>query len=78
LIPNVKWIQATSAGIGPMLVRTGLIHTPITFTTASGIHGVPLAEFVVMALLWFAKGGPGMARDQAVRPSGSSDGPSSG
>jgi glyoxylate/hydroxypyruvate reductase len=67
LIPNVKWIQATSAGIGPMLVRTGLIHTPITFTTASGIHGVPLAEFVVMALLWFAKGGPGMARDQAAR-----------
>jgi glyoxylate/hydroxypyruvate reductase len=67
LIPNVRWIQATSAGIGPMLVRTGLIHTPITFTTASGIHGVPLAEFVAMALLWFAKGGPRMAQDQAAR-----------
>ena len=67
LIPNVRWIQATSAGIGSMLVRTSLIHTPITFTTASGIHGVPLAEFVVMALLWFAKGGPQMAQDQAAR-----------
>lgn len=67
LIPNVRWIQATSAGIGPMLVRTGLIHASITFTTASGIHGVPLAEFVVMALLWFAKGGPKMVRDQAAR-----------
>src|SRR5262249_10887453 len=67
LIPNVRWIQATSAGIGPMLVRTGLINTSITFTTASGVHGVPLAEFVAMALLWFAKGGPQMVRDHAAR-----------
>ncbi len=66
LIPNVRWIQATSAGIGPLLVRTGLIRTSITFTTARGIHGVPLAEFVAMALLWFAKGGPGIVRDQAA------------
>lgn len=67
LIPNVRWIQATSAGIGGLLARTGLLHTSITFTTASGVHGVPLAEFVVMALLWFAKGGPQMVRDQAAR-----------
>jgi phosphoglycerate dehydrogenase-like enzyme len=67
LIPNVRWIQATSAGIGSMLVRTGLIRTSITFTTASGVHGVPLAEFVVMALLWFAKDGPRMLGDQAAR-----------
>lgn len=67
LIPNVRWIQASSAGIGPMLVRTGLIHTSITFTTASGVHGVPLAEFVAMALLWFAKGGPRIVRDQVDR-----------
>ncbi len=66
LIPHVRWIQATSAGIGPMLVRTGLIKTSITFTTASGVHGVPLAEFAVMAMLWFAKGGPRMMRDQAA------------
>jgi len=67
LIPNVRWIQASSAGIGPMLVRTGLIRTSITFTTASGVHGVPLAEFVAMALLWFAKGGPRIVRDQVDR-----------
>jgi glyoxylate/hydroxypyruvate reductase len=67
LIPNVRWIQASSAGIGPMLVRTGLINTSITFTTASGVHGVPLAEFVAMALLWFAKGGPQIVRDQGAR-----------
>ena len=66
LAPRLRWVQATSAGIGPLLVRTGLIHSPITFTTASGIHAVPLAEFVLMAMLWFAKGGPRMIQDQAA------------
>ncbi len=66
LIPRVRWIQATSTGIGQLLVRTGLIHAPITFTTARGIHARPLADFAVMAMLWFAKGGPRMAGDQAA------------
>jgi len=67
LIPRTRWIQGTSTGIGELLVRTGLIHTPITFTTARGIHSKPLAEFVVMSMLWFAKGGTRMIRDQAAR-----------
>ena len=66
LIPNVKWIQGTSTGIGTLLVRSGLIHSPITFTTARGIHAKPLADFVQMSMLWFAKGGFRMARDQAA------------
>lgn len=66
LIPRVKWIQGTSTGIGQLLVRTGLIHSPITFTTARGIHAKPLADFAVMSMLWFAKGGPRMVRDQAA------------
>jgi glyoxylate/hydroxypyruvate reductase A len=66
LAPKVRWIQATSAGIGQLLVRTGLIHTPITFTTARGIHGTPLTEFVLMAILWFAKEGPRIVREQAA------------
>jgi phosphoglycerate dehydrogenase-like enzyme len=66
LIPRVKWIQATSTGIGQLLVRTGLIDTPITFTTARGTHARPLADFVQMSILWFAKGGFRMIRDQAA------------
>jgi len=66
LAPKVRWIQATSAGIGQLLLRTGLIDAPITFTTARGIHAVPLAEFALMAMLWFAKGGPRIVRDQAA------------
>ncbi len=66
LIPRVKWIQGTSTGIGQLLVRTGLIHSPITFTTARGIHAKPLADFAQMSMLWFAKGGFRMVRDQAA------------
>ena len=55
LAPNVRWIQATSAGIGEMLVRRGLIDSPITFTTAAGVHASALAEFCVMAMLVFVK-----------------------
>ena len=67
LIPRVRWIQATSTGIGQLLVRAGLLGHPITFTTARGIHAKPLADFVVMAILWFAKDGFRMVRDQANR-----------
>jgi glyoxylate/hydroxypyruvate reductase A len=66
LIPRVRWIQATSTGIGQMLLRTGLIERPITFTTARGTHARPLADFVLMAILWFAKDGFRMMRDQAA------------
>lgn len=53
--PRVRWVQATSAGIGELLRRTGLDRTDIVFTTASGVHAVPLAEFAVLAMLYFAK-----------------------
>jgi phosphoglycerate dehydrogenase-like enzyme len=66
LAPNVRWIQATSAGIGPLLLRTGLIRSSIVFTTASGIHATPLAEFVLMAMLAFVKDMPRLARAQAT------------
>ena len=63
--PALRWVQGTSAGIGGLLERTGLSKTPITFTTAAGVHGVPLAEFALFGLLYFAKGVPVLARCQA-------------
>jgi glyoxylate/hydroxypyruvate reductase len=56
LAPNLKWIQATSAGIGQMVRSKGYAEkTNWVFTTASGIHVRPLAEFVMMSMLFFAK-----------------------
>lgn len=67
LIPRVRWIQATSTGIGQLLRRAGLIDTSIVFTTARGIHAKPLTDFTVMAILWFAKDGFRLIREQAAR-----------
>jgi glyoxylate/hydroxypyruvate reductase A len=56
IAPHVKWIQATSAGIGQFIKRMGYAdRTKWIFTTASGIHGRPLAEFVIMSMLVFVK-----------------------
>lgn len=65
--PRLRWVQATSAGIGGFLDRTGLVKTPIVFTTAAGVHGVPLAEFTLLGLLYFAKDVPGLTAWQAAR-----------
>jgi phosphoglycerate dehydrogenase-like enzyme len=53
--PKLKWVQATSAGIGQMIRRTGLDQTGIIFTTSSGTHARPLADFCLMAMLMFSK-----------------------
>jgi glyoxylate/hydroxypyruvate reductase A len=65
--PRLRWVQATSAGIGGFLERTGLARTPIVFTTAAGVHGTPLAEFTLAALLHFVKDIPGLLSRQAAR-----------
>lgn len=65
--PRVRWVQATSSGIGRFLDRHGLLSSGITFTTAAGVHAVPLAEFVALGMLYFAKGVPELLSRQAER-----------
>jgi len=60
--PNLRWIQATSAGIGGFMARTGLDRSPIVVTTAGGIHAVPLAEFALTGILHFVKDIPQLER----------------
>jgi glyoxylate/hydroxypyruvate reductase A len=60
--PRLRWVQATSSGIGEFLVKTGLAASDITFTTASGIHAAPLAEFAMLGLLYFLREVPMLAR----------------
>lgn len=64
--PRLRWIQASSSGIGQFIERTGLGASDIVFTTAAGIHGRPLAEFVLWAMLGAAKDYP-RARAQQRR-----------
>jgi phosphoglycerate dehydrogenase-like enzyme len=69
LAPKVGWVQATSAGIGQFVKRMGYnARMPDTlFTTASGVHAKPLAEFCIMAMLMFNKGLKRMLRDQECK-----------
>lgn len=58
LAPRVRWIQATSAGIGQFVRRHDYARRmPRTvFTTASGVHARPLAEFVLLGMLGHVRG----------------------
>jgi phosphoglycerate dehydrogenase-like enzyme len=60
-------VQGTSAGIGGLLERTGLDKTDLQFTTAAGVHGGPLAEFVLLGLLYFAKDVPRLLQWKSER-----------
>src|SRR5215217_7982391 len=55
LSPNLRWVQTSSAGVGQYVKRLGLQESDLIVTTASGVHGEVLAEFVFAALLYHAK-----------------------
>ena len=63
-VPRLRWIQASSSGIGEWVRMLGIVDSPIVVTNAAGIHSVPLAEFVVFAMLYFARGWPRMVAEQ--------------
>jgi len=68
LAPKLRWLQATSAGIGQFVKRMGYDRRmPQTiFTTASGVHAVPLAEFCLMSILNHYRGLTLMQAGQAA------------
>ena len=64
LTPRLRWLQATSAGVGQTIDKAGLGETDLIVTTASGVHSQPLAEFVLLGLLMWIKQYPLVARQQ--------------
>ncbi len=64
LVPNLRWVQTTSAGVGPKVKALGLDTSDIVITTASGVHAEPLAEFAFMAMLIHVKELARIQRDQ--------------
>jgi phosphoglycerate dehydrogenase-like enzyme len=69
LAPRLRWVQATSAGIGQFVRRFGYDNRMpgVVFTTASGVHARPLADFCVLAMLMFAKKLPQTLANQRAR-----------
>jgi glyoxylate/hydroxypyruvate reductase A len=65
--PNLRWVQSSSSGIGPRLDSLGVSKTDLIVTNAAGIHAQPLAEFVIMSALYFAKEVPRLIAWKAQR-----------
>jgi phosphoglycerate dehydrogenase-like enzyme len=68
--PGLRWVQATAAGAGQQVRAAGLSADDVrrvAITTASGVHAGPLAEFVLLGLLAFAKDLPRLEADKAAR-----------
>jgi phosphoglycerate dehydrogenase-like enzyme len=69
LAPRLRWIQASSSGIGPLVSRhryaERMPHTVIT--RASGVHAQPLTEFVLMVMLMHARRHDLMVAGQRTR-----------
>ena len=61
--PNLRWIQFTSAGVDA-LWRPFLDAGKITITSAKGIHAIPMSEWVISAMLSFAKDWPRLMRQK--------------
>jgi phosphoglycerate dehydrogenase-like enzyme len=62
----LKWLQLTSAGVDRLL-DAPVVRSRVVVTTASGIHAVPISEYVIGAMLAFAKGFPRAMRAQGER-----------
>ncbi len=55
--PKLKWIQLSSAGVDHLL-DSPVMKSPVIITTTSGIHAVPIAEYVFAMILSFVKNLP--------------------
>jgi phosphoglycerate dehydrogenase-like enzyme len=65
--PLLRWVQATSAGIGAFVQHHGLDGGDLILTTAAGTHADPLAEFAITGALHFVKDVPGLLAAQRER-----------
>jgi D-2-hydroxyacid dehydrogenase (NADP+) len=52
--PNLKWVQAWSAGVDHMKM-SGVLEAGIPVTTLAGLNAIPVAEHVMMFMLMLAK-----------------------
>jgi phosphoglycerate dehydrogenase-like enzyme len=60
--PRLKWAQMVSAGVD--FVDKAVSESEVIITTASGIHAVPISEWVLAMSLMFAKQAPRLWANQ--------------
>jgi phosphoglycerate dehydrogenase-like enzyme len=68
--PRLRFVQATAAGAGEQVAAAGLTDDDlerVAVSTASGVHGLPLAEFAILGLLSITRDLRRIQADQAAR-----------
>jgi phosphoglycerate dehydrogenase-like enzyme len=63
--PHLRWVQLTSAGADRLVDSELVLSGRVAVTTASGIHAIPISEYVIGVMIAFAKGFPRAFRSQA-------------
>jgi phosphoglycerate dehydrogenase-like enzyme len=62
--PRLRWVQLHSAGIDGVLDSPLYINSDVSFTTGSGIHAIPMAEYAMAMVLAFGHHLPRMMEDK--------------
>jgi glyoxylate/hydroxypyruvate reductase A len=66
--PRLRWLHAVQSGVtGVLRAVRGLGDSDVVLTNSAGIHAVPLAEWVIFAMLWFTKSGARILAQQQAR-----------
>ena len=52
---SLRWVHSAAAGVGSVL-QSGIAESDVVLTNSAGIHGPPIAEFVVAGILHFLRG----------------------
>jgi phosphoglycerate dehydrogenase-like enzyme len=66
LAPNLRWIHSRSAGV-EYLMFPAVTDSPVPLTNARGVFSAALGEFVMAAVLFFAKDFRRMLKSQTAR-----------
>src|SRR6202047_4913042 len=65
MCPNLQWVHTRSAGLDSVLFPE-LTESPVSLTNGTGVFSPSLAEFVLGAILYFAKDFRRMVRNQCA------------
>lgn len=63
---NLKWAQLASAGVDRVLKSQEVMNREVVITNASGVHAIPISEYILSLMFAFARNLPQHMRSQSA------------